>query len=126
MRFLRLLLSLRLFLLRLLPALLTLLRRRLDVELEPDRLAAAAPAALRELVAEARPEPLLGGHIDPALLQQDLRQALHGDEAALDDDLAELAAGPSLLLERQLQIGRSDPALLDEELSEGLPGWSVR
>src|SRR5687767_14074183 len=114
-----------LLLLRLLLALLPLLGLGLGVELEADGLAATA-ASLGELFAEARPEPLLRGHVDPALLEQDLRQPLHGDEAALDHDLAELAARFLLLLERLLEIGRRDPGLLDEELAEGLPGRGIR
>jgi len=83
-------------------------------------------AALGELLAKPRAEAVLGRHVDPALLEEDFRQPLDGDEAVLDHDLAQLAAGLLLLFERLLEIGRRDPGLLDEELAERLPGRGIR
>ena len=73
------------------------------------------------LSAEPGAEPGLGDQLDAVLRRECRRELRRGDEAALDDRLAEPAARRLLLRERELELLVGQEPLLDEQASERSP-----
>ena len=85
----------------------------------------ALPIALvtpLDLGAEAGAETLFGRQLDPVLGRERARELGAGDEAELDDRLAEALPGLLLLRQRLLEFVACEQALLDEQSPEWPPG----
>jgi hypothetical protein len=69
-------------------------------------------------------------HADSELLRQDSGEPALVDHAEADDDIAEALSGPLLLLEGFEKLALGDQALLDEEIAEqdarGMPALDRR
>ena len=75
-----------------------------------------------DLGAEAGSEALLGRQLDPVLRRKGACELGPGDEAELDDRLAEPLSRPLLLCQSALEVVAGEEPLLDEQPPEGPPG----
>ena len=86
-----------------------------------DALAVALVSPL-DLGPEPGAKTLLGRQLDPVLGCECAGELRPGDEAELDDRLAETLSRHLLLGERALEVVTRQQTLLDEQSSEGAPG----
>jgi len=75
-----------------------------------------------DLPPESGAEARLGRELDPVLGREGARELRAGDEAALDDRLAETPARLLLLGERSLELLAREETLLHEDAPERTPG----